>query len=356
MNNSQLPTANAPREGVPLALIRYQLLALKQAGYHLDTSDPLVAKLLLKELSQSSELIPVAEAGRIFKLCKTLLNEDSYGLDSRPSQAKGYIKPVFLSTINCRTLGAMLRKQTELVSYMGLDNEFAVTEEQGQIKTGFTRHSYPEMIATECVQANDIFHLYWWHRSYCWFIAESIVLSSVHIMGPESHLGPQLERLFDCPVHFDQPANCIQFDPHYLQQRVVRTAQEVEFFCDNIGEACEQIPLHLNTTQRVQNMLAHISLNESICLDTAAERLHCSRQTLIRRLRGEGTSFQGLKDQHRFSAASQMLADDQYSITEISAQLGFANSPAFTRAYRKWRGLTPSQARQQLRDDQTTFT
>ncbi len=81
-------------------------------------------------------------------------------------------------------------------------------------------------------------------------------------------------------------------------------------------------------------------LNEPI--ETIAGSLNMSTRTLQRRLTDEGVSFAGLKDQIRFDLAVSGLKSRSLSIEEISEELGFSDRHSFTRAFKRWSGVTPS--------------
>jgi AraC-like DNA-binding protein len=66
------------------------------------------------------------------------------------------------------------------------------------------------------------------------------------------------------------------------------------------------------------------------------------RRTLSRRLRAEGTTFRQLANEAKFRVANQLLADTTMSVTQISEVLGFSELAAFTHAFRRWSGTTPS--------------
>jgi AraC-like DNA-binding protein len=67
-----------------------------------------------------------------------------------------------------------------------------------------------------------------------------------------------------------------------------------------------------------------------------------NRRTLSRRLRAEGTSFRRLANEAQFRVAKQLLADTSISLTQISNCLDFSEPAAFTHAFRRWSGTTPS--------------
>jgi AraC-like DNA-binding protein len=63
------------------------------------------------------------------------------------------------------------------------------------------------------------------------------------------------------------------------------------------------------------------------------------------------TNFQQILDEIRFEAACQLLDKTQLPITDIAGSLGYSESSAFTRAFRRWSGAAPSRRRQtELRD------
>ena len=73
-----------------------------------------------------------------------------------------------------------------------------------------------------------------------------------------------------------------------------------------------------------------------------ATALHMSQRSLQRRLEELGLSYRSLLEKTRLTLAQGYLADSARSITEITFLLGFSEQSAFTRAFRRWTGMTPS--------------
>jgi AraC-like DNA-binding protein len=70
-----------------------------------------------------------------------------------------------------------------------------------------------------------------------------------------------------------------------------------------------------------------------------------STRTLQRRLAEEGTSFRGLLDDVRRTAAARHLRTPGLSNAEVAYVLGFSELAAFQRAFRRWYGVTPGEFR-----------
>ena len=60
----------------------------------------------------------------------------------------------------------------------------------------------------------------------------------------------------------------------------------------------------------------------------------------------EGVSFLELKDQIRYNLAVSALKSKKSSIEDISEALGFSDRNCFTRAFKRWSGVSPSAFRQ----------
>jgi AraC-like DNA-binding protein len=73
-----------------------------------------------------------------------------------------------------------------------------------------------------------------------------------------------------------------------------------------------------------------------------ARRLATSARTLQRRLGGAGSSFARLVDEVRRERAEGFLRARDVSIAEVSWLLGYSEQSAFTRAFRRWTGRSPT--------------
>ena len=76
--------------------------------------------------------------------------------------------------------------------------------------------------------------------------------------------------------------------------------------------------------------------------DDTAERLAMHRRTLSRRLKDSGLGHRAITNEIRFEIAQQLLQDTQAPLAQIAAALGYSEASAFTRAFRRWSGQTPT--------------
>lgn len=78
-------------------------------------------------------------------------------------------------------------------------------------------------------------------------------------------------------------------------------------------------------------------------VERVAALMHASPRTLQRRLQLGGTSFRAQLDAVRQELAAVRLREPGGSVTEVAFLLGFSDVTAFTRAFRRWTGVTPVQ-------------
>jgi AraC-like DNA-binding protein len=79
-------------------------------------------------------------------------------------------------------------------------------------------------------------------------------------------------------------------------------------------------------------------------IERVASDLGLSRQTLYRRLKDDGVTFEELLDKLRHRLALRYLREDKMSVKAASYRLGFADPASFSRAFKRWTGASPRAA------------
>ena len=82
-------------------------------------------------------------------------------------------------------------------------------------------------------------------------------------------------------------------------------------------------------------------------METIAQRMGISRQTLFRRLKAEGVTFEKILDELRHRLALHYLSGKKASVNETGYLVGFSDPAAFSRAFKRWTGRSPSELRGQ---------
>jgi len=159
-----------------------------------------------------------------------------------------------------------------------------------------------------------------------------------HVKPPDASI---YRRAFQAPCQFDAERTGLVF-PAELLDRPLATANPEQF---RILEAQAQARDDEDLAPRLRRSLRILLLAQGVSAEQVARLLMMHRRTLNRRLKAEGTTFQALLDEVRFDTACQLLDTARIPITEIAASLGYAETSAFSRAFRRWSGATPVERR-----------
>ena len=80
-------------------------------------------------------------------------------------------------------------------------------------------------------------------------------------------------------------------------------------------------------------------------IETVAEIAGCSVRSLQRRVARQGIHYSDLVDRARFGLAVRRLVSDDGTMIDIALDLGYAEQSHFSRAFRRWAGMSPREFR-----------
>ena len=98
-------------------------------------------------------------------------------------------------------------------------------------------------------------------------------------------------------------------------------------------------------TRMVERHVEPLLASGSVRIEDVARDLGFSRQTLYRRLKAEGLTFEQLLDGLRQRLALRFIRDEGLPVKDAAYRLGFSDPAAFSRAFKRWTGSSPSALR-----------
>ncbi|WAS91368.1 AraC family transcriptional regulator [Nannocystis punicea] len=172
------------------------------------------------------------------------------------------------------------------------------------------------------------------------------LLTEVRLRDAAPRDATPLERSFAAPLRFDAEEDALVFprgvlelpvrgaDPGLARTLLPQLEHEVR---SRGGEGAFVAELRA----RVQALLG----GGDALAESVARALGTSERTMQRRLREAGTSFRDVVDEVRREAALAQLGRRDATVTDIAFMLGFSDLSAFSRAFRRWTGASPSEYR-----------
>lgn len=158
----------------------------------------------------------------------------------------------------------------------------------------------------------------------------------------------EYERILGAPVRFDADLTRLSFERALLDAPLLHAnpklfgllATEAERKLAGLATA----PLHDRVRALVLEELEGPG-GPRRSMEEVARRLSLSERSLRRRLRDEGWTYAAVVEEAVAEVARQLLSEGDLTIQGVADRLGFSESSAFHRAFKRWTGMTPQQFR-----------
>jgi AraC-like DNA-binding protein len=149
------------------------------------------------------------------------------------------------------------------------------------------------------------------------------------------------EQLFTCPINFSGKENSLFFLKKDMLEPLVTSDDQLSDIHDqNLQVYRDRIKVQ-TFADKVKAILMEQLPSGEPKQETIAKLLHVSASTLKRRLKEEDVTYKSLLDETRPPLSLKYLVQESLSLTEITYLLGFSQSSAFTRAFKRWQGVSP---------------
>ncbi len=151
-----------------------------------------------------------------------------------------------------------------------------------------------------------------------------------HVSEPERVLGPR--------VSFNQPTNGLILESARLDEPLSTATSGANGPMETpIHSRCEKL------VHAVHQAIKKLMPYGRPTIRDAAAAVGLEVRTLERWLDKWGVAFKGLLDHVRKTRAIELLRSRECSITDVALLLGYSDNAHFTRAFRRWTGLSPRQ-------------
>ena len=153
-------------------------------------------------------------------------------------------------------------------------------------------------------------------------------------------------RIFGAPVLFGGDGNVMVIEREFCDREVPMADRRLYPILEEYLERqLENSPTEDRFVVAVQHAIANSMKDGEPKLPDVARTIGVSVRTLQRRLGESGVDYKGLVDDIRHRLALRYLKDRKHTLSEVAYLLGYSEISAFSRAFRRWTGSTPSDHR-----------
>lgn len=164
----------------------------------------------------------------------------------------------------------------------------------------------------------------------------------LHFRHEEPSYRSEYDRVFQAPITFNSHWNALRIDQSFFSLKHPPVSRYVfGVLSERAATLLKSLERATTLRGRVESLLIPILHTGEINVERIAAELGTSRQTLYRKLKAEGVSFETVLDELRHKMALHYLDGKKVSVNETAYLVGFSDPSAFSRAFRRWTGTSP---------------
>ncbi|MFV0494450.1 AraC family transcriptional regulator [Mycobacterium sp.] len=166
---------------------------------------------------------------------------------------------------------------------------------------------------------------------------------AVHLPHPPLGTKTTYRTYFGASPHFTEPFAGFTLRTADLQRPLNHDPLAHQLALTHLTDHHRQHAQPIAST--VGSIIRQLLPTGEMTAELVARQFGIHRKTLQRRLVSEGTSFAELADRARRELAHRLLEGTDLPVSQVTRQLGYAEHSVFTRACKRWFGVTPTEYR-----------
>jgi AraC-like DNA-binding protein len=194
---------------------------------------------------------------------------------------------------------------------------------------------------------NHYYSEFWmiiWHRLACWLAGETVPLiyADFDYARPNLYI-EEFKYLFPCHHNFNCNERRLILDRHVLHAPIRRSPDELQAMIASAPLDIMTIPASdMSMHRQVRQLLVR---SPALSTRSIASEFALNTDQLRRKLKSEGQNISVIREFVRRDISIYWLKKSNKSVESIAEELGYAEARSFTRAFRSWTNLSPSEFR-----------
>ncbi|AOW94997.1 AraC family transcriptional regulator [Rhodococcus sp. WMMA185] len=320
----------------------------------LDLSPALsAAGLTTASLSDPLARLTPAQVTAFTQAVWQITDDELFGLGPAPVP-RGTFRLVCLALIHTENLSAALERMADILHALPALPALHIssgpnggTRMSIDIRPAASMQTEDPDLSLEAARLITDFLLILLHRFAAWLVGKRVPLLAAELPypAPVPRLAENYDHIFGIPVHFDSRIPAIEFDNAVMRAPIIQNEQTLEnYLRESPTLLMSERDYDSSASAQVRRVLELGLKGRTSTAEDIAQMLSISVPHLRRLLRQEGTSLNQLREEVLRDAAIAGLRRGE-TVEDLSARLGFSESSAFRRAFKRWTGGTPSSYR-----------
>ncbi|HEX6736416.1 MAG TPA: AraC family transcriptional regulator [Azonexus sp.] len=305
------------------------------------------------DIADTASRVPIDRYAALYNRLNRLLDDEAFALFAQPMRV-GSFEFLCRGCLSAPTLAEALARASRFLHVVLPDLAVGVRRSHGQAELVIAE---TRKLADDGDDPGRVFAFEWLlrllHGLACWLAGRGIGLDSVIFpYRKPAHCADYAlifteDSRFAPTVPGGMGTLVAAFNANLLDLPLRRDEAALATFLDGApGKIAMLYRRDREMVIRVRDLLRR-ALPGTLSLEDIAERLYLSPRTIHRRLDEEGSSFRAIKDALRRDLALARLTKTRDPIAQVAADLGYADTSAFYRAFVEWTGMAPVHYRRQ---------
>lgn len=293
------------------------------------------------DVGDDDRFIPLRSAIAAVEYAATVMGVPAFGRQLGRRQSIDILGPVSVAARTAATVGVAL---DVLVTYMDLHSPGITTRITDHADPALRRFEYgfllhpvpPQAQAIELALGLTLQVL----RMFLGIVYRPV---TVHLPHPPLGSVTDYHDYFGCPPHFAESVAGFTLRAKDLERPLTHDPLAHRLALSYLSETQGQRKSAIADT--VGSVVRQLLSSGELSAALVARQFGIHPKTMQRRLAAEGTTFAELVDGTRRELALRLLTGTDLPVSQVSRQLGYAEHSVFTRACKRWFGVTPREYR-----------
>lgn len=293
----------------------------------------------------SSVQISQTDMNRLWHAAGMLAKDECFGLQVGRTFRSNTLKVLGLAAVSSATVGEALQRVIRFFSVFSTQVQLYSVEDDQHVTIYFEPRGTPHPMHMEALLS---------HCKHLWDAVHpggSPLVLETRLIGDHEKTRTTCEEIFGKRIRPGSKRIAVKFNRQtmnnplpdadaFLVKRLDATLEDMLSAVPNIDFA-EQVK------QRIRVLVAEREVSE----DLVATPFNMSPRHLRRKLSETQTTYEKLLDEVRMELAIRLIQDGKLNLGRIAFELGFLDPSSFTRAFRRWTGMSPTAFRGQAKQN-----
>jgi AraC-like DNA-binding protein len=292
-------------------------------------------------LANKDEKIPLEAYYAIMDAAIEMTGDNFFGLHLGERAGPGDISTLGYIITCCRTIREALEKIGKYFAIIASTQKhiFIIENDNARLMWETTKY-FPNICIKHCIDSGLVNTYNMLRNLAC----EPVEIKEVWFkIGTPDDMS-EYNRIFKCPVLFNQPSPALVFPAKALDVPLKHPNPTLLSLLERHANSfLSKINEDDLFSKKISLRYLELIQGKRPTIEEISKDLGMSKRTIQKKLNAESKTFRELADNVHQELSKSYLVEKRYMINDITYLVGFSSPSSFLRAFKRWTNMTPRQ-------------